>query len=216
MQKSFSVILTNTQRSKFYFKEIKKNKIYVENIIFYSLKKNNDFLLQLKKYKFKNKLKIINSNNINSFLVKKEILLIKSEYVLFSGNNAELVKDSDILKLNLIHCHPGLLPKYRGSTVIYYSLIESNSIYVTVFIITKSIDKGKILYTKKFYLPKNRKDIERNFDHSIRSKALIYFLKSKNYKSKSISKRYDNLYYISHPIIRSIVLNTNFLLKNIK
>ena len=53
MQKSLSIILANTNRSKFYFNELKKNKFFLENIIFYSTKKNLEFLKILKKYPYK-------------------------------------------------------------------------------------------------------------------------------------------------------------------
>ncbi len=216
MQKNLSIILANTLRSKFYFNELRKNKIFIDKIIFYSTKKNKEFLQQLKNYKFKKKLKIINSKNINSKSLEIEILSIQSKYILFSGYNAELIKNKKILNKNLIHCHPGILPKYRGSTVIYYSMIESNFIYVSVFKLTKDIDNGIILFTKKFDFPKNKKDIENNFDHIIRAKTLISFLKGKKNKVKTLKSKYDCFYYISHPILRSIVLNTNFLLKLIK
>ena len=84
-----------------------------------------------------------------------------------------------LVKKNLIHCHPGLLPKYRDSTVIYYVLIEMQKIYVSIFNVSKNIDKGKVLFTKKFSLPKNFLDIEKNFDNQIRTKTLVTFLKSK-------------------------------------
>ena len=55
MQKNISLILANTKRSYFYFNEIKKNKIYIDTIIFYS-KKNSELLELIKKYPLKKKL----------------------------------------------------------------------------------------------------------------------------------------------------------------
>ena len=215
MQKSLSVILANTNRSKFYFNELKKKKYFLDNIIFYTNKKNLDFLKDLKNYKYKNNLKILKTNDVNSVSIEKEVLKIKSKYILFSGYNAEILKSGKILKKNIIHCHPGLLPKFRGSTVIYYSMIETNKINVSIFRISRNIDEGKVLFTKKFSFPKNKMDLEKNFDHLIRAKTLISFLNSKKTQSNKLKSKYPNFYYIAHPIIRSIILNPKSILKQI-
>ena len=215
MQKSLSVILANTNRSLFYFNELKKKKYFLDNIIFYSKKNNLSFLKNLKNYKYKNNLKVFKSNNINDKSIENEVLKIKSKYILFSGYNAEILKSDKILKKNIIHCHPGLLPKFRGSTVIYYSIIETNNISVSIFKISKKIDEGKILFTKKFNQPKNRIEIEKNFDHKIRAITLVSFLKQNKIKFNILKSKYPNFYYIAHPIIRNIILNPRLLLREI-
>ena len=53
MRKNLSVILANTNRSKFYFNELKKKKYFLDNIIFYTKKKNFNFLKDFKNYKKK-------------------------------------------------------------------------------------------------------------------------------------------------------------------
>ena len=44
MQKNISLILANTERSKYYFNEIIKNKIFIKKIIFYSKKRVRYFI----------------------------------------------------------------------------------------------------------------------------------------------------------------------------
>ena len=214
MQKNISIILANTNRSKIYFNLLKKNNFFIDNIIFYSKTKNSAFINLLKKYPNKGSFKFFNTDNINSKFIEKYIIKIKSKYILFSGYNAELLINKNILKKNLIHCHPGLLPKYRGSTVIYYSLIEMRKIYVSIFNVTNNIDEGKVLFTKRFSLPKKMIDIEKNFDDQIRAKSLIFFLKSKKTKIISKNNKYINFYYIAHPIVRSIILSPKLLLES--
>jgi len=216
MRKNLSVILANTNRSKFYFNELKKKKYFLDNIIFYTNKKNFNFLKDLKNYKYKHNLKILKTNDINSTSIEKEVLKIKSKYILFSGYNAEILKSGKILKKNIIHCHPGLLPKFRGSTVIYYSMIETNNINVSIFRISRKIDEGKVLFTKKFNYPKDKYEIEENFDHIIRAKTLISFLEQKKIKFKKLKSKYSSFYYKAHPIIRNIILNPKLLLNEIK
>ena len=215
MQKSLSIVLANTKRSKFYINELKKNKIYLKNIIFYSKITDNKILKSLEKYPYKDNLFLIKSNNINNKTIEKELLKIKSKYILFSGYNAEILKNKKILKKNIIHCHPGLLPKYRGSTVFYYSMLEMNRIDVSVFKITKNIDEGRILFTKGYSFPKNKIDLENDFDHIIRAKTLVSFIKSKKNKFKKLKSKFDSFYYIAHPIIRSIILNPRLIFKKL-
>ena len=212
MPKNLSIILSNTNRSKIYFDLLKKENFFIENIIYYSKTIDSAFINKLKKYPNKIKFIFIKTNNINLKSVEQHITNINSDYILFSGYNAEIVTNQNILKKNLIHCHPGLLPKYRGSTVIYYGLIEMQKIYVSIFNVSKNIDNGKVLFTKQFSLPKNLIDIEKNFDNQIRAKTLVTFLKSKKTNIVAKSDKYINFYYIAHPIVRSIILNPKQLL----
>ena len=212
MSKKLSIILSNTNRSKFYFDLLKKENFFIDNIIYYSKTIDLAFINKLKKYPNKITFIFIKTNNINLKSVERHIININSDYILFSGYNAEILTNQNILKKNLIHCHPGLLPKYRGSTVIYYGLIEMQKIYVSIFNVSINIDKGKVLFTKQFSLPKNLIDIEKNFDNQIRAQTLITFLKSKKINIMEKNDKYINFYYIAHPIVRSIILNPKQLL----
>ncbi len=214
MQKSLSIIIANTERSKNYFDAIKKARFKIDNIFFYSTKKNIKLLNEVTKYSFKKKVRIFRTNSVNSKILKKSILNLKSDFILFSGYDAEIIKDKSILKKKILHCHPGLLPKYKGSTVLYYSIIQDNCVHVSLIVISKKIDSGKIIFTKKFKPPPKKKDIENKYDHFIRANTLKSFLISnKKDKIKKLKSKRLNFYYISHPIIRSIVIKPKFLLK---
>ena len=111
-----------------------------------------------------------------------------------------------MLKNKLLHCHPGDLPEFKGSTTIYYSIILKK-ICVTIFLMNELIDEGKIVYKKYFDNPKKLKDIEGNFDNKIRALTLIEYIKN-NKKIKYPNLKFSNLpYYIAHPIIRQLVLD---------
>ena len=148
--------------------------------------------------------------------IRKEIVNSKIRKFIYSGYPGEIVKKQIIDRKNLIHCHPGRLPKFKGSTVIYYSLILTGKIFCSCIKLNSKIDEGKILIIKRFKKPKKIKTIEGKFDNKIRSMTLIAYLKSKKRKYKfSYSNKTLN-YYIAHPIIRSIILNKSQLnfLKN--
>ena len=95
----------------------------------------------------------------------------------------------------------------------YYSLILDKEIFVSIFKISEKIDNGRLLYTKKFNAPGVLSKIESEFDNKIRSNALVSFILEKN-KIYIKKKKTDNLtfYYISHPIIRNILINPSKIL----
>ncbi len=201
-----TLILSETKRSLKYLDEILKNKLKLNKIIVYSKKMGRVFKF-IKVNKIENILIYCKTNDINSTLVDKKLSLNKSKLNIISTYPGEIVKNKSLLKKKLLHCHPGDLPSFKGSTTIYYSIILKKKICVTIFLISKKIDSGKILYKKYFDYPKNLNDIENNFDDKIRSLTLVEYVNSKiNHKFKNLN---DNFlpYYIAHPLIRQIVLN---------
>ena len=201
-----SLILSDTDRSLFYLKEIVQNNIHINKIIVYSKDKKI-----LSKFIRNNKLDKLTvyckTNTINASIINNRLEAYKSKINVISTYPGEIVENKNILKKNLMHCHPGDLPKFKGSTTIYYSIILKKRICVTIFLINAKIDNGKILYKKFFNYPKNFKEIEKNFDNKIRAKTLVEYLKSN--KKHNFKKIKDNYlpYYIAHPIIREIVIS---------
>lgn len=205
-----SLILSETQRSLEYLKQLTKNGIEIKNIILYSKKKGLVF-----KFIYKNKLNhlliFLKTNDINSSILKKKFKNIKSERNIVSTYPGEIIKNSSLLQWKLLHCHPGNLPMFKGSTTIYYTLILKKKICVTIFEVGKKIDSGKILFKKFFRKPKILLDIESNFDSKIRAETLVSFLKNKKRLNYKLQKKNYIPYYIAHPLLRLIVINKNYL-----
>jgi methionyl-tRNA formyltransferase len=200
-----NLILSETSRSFIYLKEIIKHEIKINKIILYSKKKGQVFKL-IKKKRLNKVLIYYKSNNINSKHVSKRL---KSETIInvISVYPGEIVKNYSLLKKKLLHCHPGDLPFFKGSTTIYYSIILKKKLCVTIILINRIIDDGKIIYKKYFNYPKRNKKIEKNFDDKIRSITLIEYLKNKKKIKYSTSSVTTLPYYIAHPIIRQLVLD---------
>lgn len=204
-----TLILSETKRSLVYLDLIIKNKIKFQKIILYS--KNKGAV-----YKFINKKKLLNSciflpiNNVNSIILEKKLKLNKSKINIISTYPGEIIINPLLFKYKLLHCHPGNLPIFKGSTTIYYSIILKKKICVTLFEITKKIDSGKILYKKYFSIPKKLISIEKDFDNKIRALTLIEFLKTKTNYRYPITKKTYLSYYIAHPLVRQIVLNKTY------
>lgn len=207
-----NLIVSESERSLIYLREILKNKIKINKIILYS-KQNKTVYKYLKKKKLIYLLNVCKSNDINSKIINNILENEKKYYNIISTYPGEIVKNPNILKKKLLHLHPGDLPKFKGSTTIYYSIILKKKICVTLFQITNIVDDGKIIYKKYFKNPKNLNSIEKNFDNKIRALTLIDYLNNQkfNYKQKKIKKNYLP-YYIAHPIIRQIVINKKNLI----
>ncbi len=206
-----NLILSETSRSLIYLDKIIKNRIKINKIILYS-KKFGEVYKLIKKQKLENLLIYCKSNDVNSGIINKSLKLKKKNINIISTYPGEIVNNSSLLKKKLLHCHPGDLPKFKGSTTIYYSILLKKKICVTIFIMNKSIDRGEILYKKYFDNPKNLKKIESSFDNKIRALTLIDFLKNKkNINYSAIDDKFLT-YYIAHPIIRQLVLNKKKLI----
>lgn len=201
----FGLILANTKRSEIYLKYLQKYKIYPKYVLFYSNDKMSKNLHKLFK---KNKLetKIIKSNNINSKKIEKTLSKLNLKNFLYSGYPGALIKNLRILRLyKIFHSHCGDLPKYKGSTTLYYSILNRDKIICSTIILNHKIDEGKIVYKKNYPYPKKNKIDE--YDYIIRIKNFIFYIKSKkNIVFKKTKNK--NFFFKIHPILRNIANST--------
>ena len=209
MQIDFSILVSNTSRSCSYLKEFKKNKLEPESIIYLDDKSNNKYFRILKKNKFffpKIKVNKFYSKNISKS-ISNFIYRNITKVIVYSGYPGVILKYKKTLKNNFfLHSHSGKLPKYKGSTTIYYTLLNEKKIYCSTILMNDKIDEGKILLIKNYNLPKNIKEIDKDFDDLIRSKNLVFLLKNFNLKKKvKLLKHNYKPYYVIHPEIRSAV-----------
>ena len=209
MNDNFSIVISNTERSIYYLRELEDNNFFPKNIIYL------DDLIANKISKFiKKKITFFNSSTLKIFnqkiidrRVANFLINTKPKNIIYSGYPGIIIKQKKLLNnKNLIHAHPGKLPEYKGSTTIYYSLLREKKIYCSTIILNEKIDSGKILMNREYPLLKNMKLIDKDYDNFIRSKNIILFLK--NMKKKYFKRNLSSLpYYVIHPILRSIVLN---------
>ena len=171
-----NLILSNTKRSIEYVKALSKSKFNVNCVIIYSNKNINKILLELKKIKKIQKIIKSKNNRISDTNLSFINYLKKNDKNIIAAYPGEIINNKKLLKKKLIHCHPGNLPRFKGSTTLYYSLILKTSVYVSLIEINTKIDSGKILFKKKFKPPKNMQEIEKNYDNIIRAQTLISYL----------------------------------------
>ena len=211
MSKKFNILITNTKRSIQYLKLLNKKKLFPNQVIYLDDNKRNNIsnnlrkIINLQKYN----LSIFKTDNINNVNVVKCLIKSKIKNIIYSGYPAKIVKNKRILKeKNLIHSHPGFLPYYKGSTTIYYSILNEKKIYCTTFVMNEKIDSGEILLTKRYKIPTKIFSIDSDYDNEIRSINICNVIKNINIIKKRSQHIANSLpYYVIHPVLRSIVFN---------
>ena len=195
----YSLLASDNKRTKKYLEIFEKNNIKFNYILIYNVK-------SIIKYKFCNKI-ILFKEKFFCKKIKKKINSLKQTSLVVSPGYGEIYKKDLINDLKFYHCHPGKLPEFKGSCVIYYSILEKSSIYTTIFKMNNEIDRGRIIYQEKFNIPNFKKVKYDDFDNEIRAKSFVNFLmRKKNIKNK-LNVDSTLHFYKPHPILRALVEN---------
>ena len=146
---------------------------------------------------------ILNTSNINDKNVINEVANIKTTYIIYSGPGGTILR-KDILsqEKEFIHVHPGWLPRYRGSTTIYYSMLVNFEIGASVILLKEGLDEGPILYKKKYKIEEKGIDFDYVLDPTVRARALIDFFKQNKIELTEQDKEQNTTFYIVHPFIK--------------
>lgn len=155
---------------------------------------------------------IVDSGTVND---KKIIEIIKAanpDLVIYSGFGGEIVK-SEILSLGprLLHMHSGYLPEYRGSTTVYYSILNEKRCGVSAILLRGEIDVGEIVKRVWFDAPSKEINIDYFYDVAIRAYTLVQVLDEwkvnktfSNIEKQSMDE--GELYYVIHPLLKHLAI----------
>ena len=151
------------------------------------------------------------SKDINDPKVVETIHRRSETTFIYSGFGGVLLR-KNILSTGkfFLHVHGGYLPKYKGSTTNYYSLIVENTFGASSIFINEEIDSGPVLRRRKFPPPANRKKIDHIYDSGARAKVLVETLRNYinfgKWKFELISNSGGETYYIIHPVLKHIAI----------
>lgn len=150
------------------------------------------------------------TNNINSALTIDIIRKAEEKNLIYSGFGGQIIKKEvfDTGK-TFIHVHSGILPMYRGSTTIYYSLLNEDFCGASAFVMTPGLDNGDVIAEKRFPMPQKGIDIDYIYDPYIRAEVLVEavekYLEKGSFEGRKQQDQDERTYYIAHPVLRHIV-----------
>lgn len=207
-----------TARSRVYAEALLKANLIPANSILFGDKKlflpgqqHNSFQdVEARVKDFRTPISLLPVSQVNDSRIIAAIRKIKPRLVIYSGYGGQLVK-KDLLNCGapFLHIHPGWLPDYRGSTTIYYSIMNERSCGVSAIILKPGIDTGEIVKRLRFPLPKRGTDIDYEFDNKIRAELLVEVLKEWKKEGCFVKSQKQNptegtVYYIIHPVLKHL------------
>lgn len=150
--------------------------------------------------------------DVNSSQIINKIKELQPKLIIYSGYGGQIVcKDLLSIGVPVLHMHSGWLPDYRGSTTIYYSILEKEWCGVSAILLNSAIDQGMIVDRMKYHVPKKGMDIDYIYDGSIRANMLIKVLRKwikheKFSKLKKQTVKKGTIYYVIHPILKHLAI----------
>jgi len=131
--------------------------------------------------------------------------------IVFSGYPAQMVPPALTQIAPVLHCHSGALPRYRGSTTLYYALLEGQRPAVSALLVDAGIDSGRIVAMQDYAPPPPGADIDHLFDGAIRADLLTtvlaeYARDGSFVRTVAETAEQGQLYFIVHPVLKHIAL----------
>lgn len=155
----------------------------------------------------------MNADTINAACCVEALANLKPALAIFAGRGGEVVSETVLsLGIPILHMHPGALPEQRGSTTIYYSILERRPCAVTAFLLEAEIDAGLPLAISSYPPPPASVDLDILFDCAIRSDTMIQVLD--HYRRYNRLPQVDpacamgssSLYFVVHPVLKHLAL----------
>lgn len=229
--KDFALIASDTSRTKAYLQLMIKNDIRPELCVIYT----DDFAqvkLMADKYegdhdfgKYFNRdiplltiisdyelhYIVIESRDINSEKMVQAISSLSQMYLIYSGYGGGILKPH-LFKLGkrYIHIHAGMVPKYRGSTTAYYSILDNGNIGVTAFFLDEGLDDGELICQHEYDLPDENVDIDYIYEPYLRAcelvKALALYVEKNKFETITQDETDADTYFIIHPVLKHIAM----------
>ena len=159
-----------------------------------------------------NELVVLDTESVNSPEVYDYLHTRDPKLIIYSGFAGQIVGSPIIsLQADILHIHSGWLPRYRGSTTLYYSIIEEGACGVSAILLNSEIDKGVLVGRRKFALPTRNTDIDHLYDGAIRACLLVDVLLDWHSRDCSFKAIFDEDiegrdFYVIHPILKHIAI----------
>lgn len=127
--------------------------------------------------------------------------------IIFAGLPGEIVSDKLLAVGPWLHVHGGWLPTYRGSTILYYSILKEGRCGASAILLSSQLDEGVIVKRRHYPKPRRGEDTDYNYDNTMRADLLVRVLKEYQ-RDGGFRKTLKNdssrgmMYYIIHPVLK--------------
>lgn len=151
----------------------------------------------------------VESEDVNGEEVLSLIRSYEVDIIVFAGYGGQILRSGHFRSNNTyLHMHPGKLPIERGSTTIFYSILNQRNCTVTAFYMTEKIDEGENVMFKEYNIPTKGVDIDRWYDNVIRADCFVNALRSikKNNSTEDYFNEESTEYYVIHPVLKHAAL----------
>jgi len=151
----------------------------------------------------------IEETDVNSDVILNELKKFDGDIIIFAGYGGQILKAKHFeIGKKYLHMHPGRIPMERGSTTIYYSILNKRRCSVTGFYMSERIDDGINIMIKEYKVPYKNVNIDLWYDNIIRADCFIETL-SKIVNRKELPENViesSEEYYVIHPVLKHVAL----------
>jgi methionyl-tRNA formyltransferase len=152
----------------------------------------------------------IEAESVNDLAIFTAVKAAEARLVIYSGYGGQLVSH-ELLALGppFLHAHSGWLPDYRGSTTVYYSLLNGEGCGVSVIEMVPAIDQGPIMARRHYPAPPVGVDIDYFYDSAIRADLIgdVVAQWQQDGRLDPIEVvGYGTDYYVIHPLLKHMAL----------
>ena len=150
--------------------------------------------------------------SVNTTEVKAALRDIAAPVVVYSGFGGQIVSE-DVLSSGprFLHMHSGWLPMYRGSTTLYYALLNGDAPGVSAIYLDPGIDTGPIIERRHYPVPSAGMDLDLTYDTAIRADLMCRVLLSETDPASPCRGLTQDAvegctYYVIHPVLKHVAL----------
>lgn len=155
--------------------------------------------------------RVVDCDDVNAPTVVEAVRQSAAEVFVYSGPPGAILGRTLLGSAKrFLHVHTGLLPQFRGSTTIYYSLLLEGLCAASALFLDARIDGGPLLAARTFPAPEDRTTMDYGYDPYIRSLLLVDVLRQHEATGEFRTTPQDDsegeTYYIMHPVLRHIAI----------
>lgn len=150
--------------------------------------------------------------DVNSDQLAAAIDRIAPKLVIYSGYGGQIVGRPLLERgIPMLHVHAGWLPRYRGSTTVYYEMLNDRRCSASAILLRPELDAGPILARKHFPAPAEGIDVDYVYDPAIRASLLVDVLRGYADAGSlpqpvAQSPEEATTYFVIHPVLKHIAM----------